>query len=188
MQRTAFRSRRSLGGRASLADSSALRVAVVLLCTTLLLVTAAYMVVTWANAERWPRLRTLDPSLHILGRPAELLRLAADHVGPPGTAAKYQWDPALETRHEALRALLRIQQPLFRITTRPSVPHGATQDCVAVEKERSAKKGTVTLVATPSKDPDWFDTVGNDRYGYWYLEILEFDESGRLSSRRAYPP
>jgi hypothetical protein len=142
---------------------------------------AAYALLSAANAERWPRLRRLDPSLRILGRPADLLRLAARYVGPPGAAD----DPTVETRHEAVRALLWVQKPLFQVTTRPAP--GLTVDHVVVEAVPSGRKGTVQLLATPTRDPDRFDQVGEMRYGYWSTEILEFDESGRLLDRRPYP-
>lgn len=132
------------------------------------------------QGEDSPRLRQLDRSLSILADPKRLLDLASSYVGPPGQPNEHPFAPTIETRHEAVLALLRQQSSRFH-TALASVKETTGIDHVVVEPLPSAD-GLVRLLATPSRFADRKAPEGD----YWSMEVLEFDMAGRLLSRQAY--
>jgi hypothetical protein len=140
----------------------------------------ALMLVAGQRGETWSRLRQIDPSLALLSNPGRLLILASSYAGPTGKPYEHPDDPTVETRHEALRALLSLQSKRFDVSL-PAVVKTTGIDHVLV-KALSTSNNLVRLVATPSRLPDRKATEGD----YWNLEVLAFDKSGRLLSRGAY--
>ena len=132
------------------------------------------------QTETWPRLKQLDSSLAMLHDPPRLLTIASSYIGTPGQPSEHPSDPTIETRHEALRALLRLQSTQFRVTLRP-VTDTTGIDHVYLETLQSSNH-LVRLLATPSRLADRKAPEGD----YWNMEVLEFDPSGRLLNRQPY--
>jgi hypothetical protein len=100
----------------------------------------------------WPRLKEIDPSLAVLQDPQRLLALASTYIGPTGKPTEHPSDPTIETRHEALRALLRLQPKRFHVEF-PPVKDTTGIDHVVLET-LSGSNNMVRLLATPSRIAD----------------------------------
>lgn len=139
-------------------------------------------IVLWqyATRETWPRLRKVDPSLQVLDNPQRLLSIATTFVGR-SQPNEHPADATIDTRHEALRALLQLQQREFGIQTKPHTD-GTGIDHVYIERVSSKSKNYVRLLATPSRYADRAAPESD----YWTTELLTFDKSGRLVKRVAY--
>ena len=128
----------------------------------------------------WSRLKQIDPSLAVLNDPPRLLTIASSYEGPIGQPPEHPSAPTIETRHEALQALLRVQRSHFQVVL-PSVTDTTGIDHVVIET-LSSSNNLVKLLATPSRVADRKATEGD----YWSMELLEFNKSGRLLSRQPY--
>jgi hypothetical protein len=137
--------------------------------------------------ETWPCLRGLDPRGRLLDDPARLLSLAADYEATTAPLDE-RVDRSIATRHEAVRALLALQERSFRVRLpRPQQTTGL--DHFTVGRRPASRPGVVRLVATPSKFPDTPDMPGDPpTHGYWKAEVLEFTPQGQLLSRSPYVP
>ena len=132
------------------------------------------------HVETWSRLRQIDPSLAILNDPPRLLTIASSYEGPAGQPPEHPSAPTIETRHEALRALLRVQRGRFQVVLL-AVTDTTGIDHVVIETLQSSNN-LVKLLATPTHLADRKAAEGD----YWSMELLEFDNSGRLLSRQPY--
>jgi hypothetical protein len=128
----------------------------------------------------WSRLSQVDPSLAILNDPQRLLTIASSYEGPIGQPSEHPSAPTIETRHEALQALLRVQRSRFQVELSP-VTDTTGIDHVCIETLQSSNN-LVKLLATPSRNADRKAPEGD----YWSMELLDFDKSGRLLSRQPY--
>lgn len=132
--------------------------------------------------RQWPRLARVDPSLRILHDPTRLLALAAvgDDLSmdsaPPG---KY---PAVETRHEALRALLALQEKRLERVLARTLPGGGGVDHVLVQPLPRIAPDRVWLLATPESHPHqvWARPGDSSPKTLWAAYVMEFDQGGRL--------
>jgi hypothetical protein len=134
------------------------------------------------SRETWPRLRQIDSSLSILNEPIQLMNLSSTFTGTNLTSRTEDIDATVETRHEALRALLNLQNRTFGIRTKPPSERGTCIDHICSWADLAATNVHLRLVTTPSRCADIHATEG----AYWLMELLDFDENGRLVSRLAY--
>ena len=131
--------------------------------------------------ENWPRLKQIDSSLSILNEPTRLMKLASTYTGTNLTTRSEDVDSTVETRHEAVRALLQLQSEKFGIRFKVPSVKGTGIDHICSAPDLSATNVFLRLIATPSKTADIHATEGD----YWSLENLDFDREGRLISRTA---
>jgi hypothetical protein len=132
--------------------------------------------------ETWPRLQQIDPSLSVLNEPTRLMKLASTHTGTNLATHSEDIDSTVETRHEAVRALLQLQSEKFGIHLKSPSVKGTGIDHICSAPDLSATNVFLRLIATPSKKADIHATECD----YWSLENLDFDRDGRLLSRTAY--
>lgn len=132
--------------------------------------------------ETWPRLQQVDSSLSVLNEPARLMKLASTHTGTNLATHSEDIDSTVETRHEAVRALLQLQSEKFGIHLKAPSVKGTGIDHICSAPDLSATNVFLRLIATPSKIADIHATECD----YWSLENLDFDRDGRLLSRTAY--
>jgi hypothetical protein len=132
--------------------------------------------------ETWPRLQQIDPSLSVLNEPTRLMKLASTYTGTNLTTHSEDIDSTIETRHEAVRALLQLQSKKFGINLKAPNVKGTGVDHICSAPDLSVTNAFLRLIATPSKKADIHATECD----YWSLENLDFDREGRLLSRTAY--
>ncbi len=132
------------------------------------------------HAGKWSRLKQIDSSLGVLNDPQRLLTIASGNEGPTGQPSEHPYAPTIETRHEALQALLRIQRSRFLVALSPAMDTTAI-DHVWIET-LSSSNNLVKLLATRSRIADRKAPEGE----YWSIELFDFDKSGRLLSRQPY--
>ena len=137
---------------------------------------------SFREKETWPRLQQIDPSLSVLNAPTRLMKLASTYTGTNLATRSEDIDSAVETRHEAVRALLHLQEKQFDVHIPTPAPRGTGIDHVYIVQEATPTNVFLRLIATPSKDADVHAPEGN----YWSMEQLDFDKDGRLISRAAY--
>jgi len=148
---------------------------------------AVSIAVCWAiwkheSRETWRRLRQIDSSLSILNEPIQLMSLASAFTGTNLTSHTEDIDATLETRHEALRALLNLQNRTLGIHTEPPSERGTGIDHICSWADLAATNVHLRLVATPSRRADIHASEGD----HWSMELLDFDKDGRLVNRLAY--
>jgi hypothetical protein len=150
----------------------------------LLVISTIVCLVVWKfkTRETWPRLRQIDSSLSVIGDPKRLMTLASTFIGTNLTSNEEDVDATVETRHEALRALLNLQSKTFGRRFEPPAERGTGIDHVCVSADLSESNVALRLIATPSKDADLPAPEGD----YWTMELLDFDKDGRLLRRVAY--
>ncbi len=132
--------------------------------------------------ETWLRLQQVDPSLSVLGEPTRLMNLASTYTGTNLATHSEDIDSTVETRHEAVRALLRLQGEKFGIHLKAPSVKGTGIDHIFSAPDLSVTNAFLRLIATPTKKADIHATECD----YWSLENLDFDRDGRLLSRTAY--
>lgn len=141
---------------------------------------------SWMSAQAWPRLKTLDSSLAVLDDPPRLLKLVAHYKGPRGGPSEYWSAPTNETRLEALRALLALQERRFHLPLLPQ-HDGCAVGAPGVVLRPARTPGVTRIEGTPSLDPNSYDPdqPRTREHGYWYWEEMTFNAQGRLLSRAA---
>ena len=97
----------------------------------------------------------------------------------------HPWDTLkLPLKHQALMRLLEIQAERFRGNVPPAVAEGVGIDHQVVSIEE-VLPNRVTILATPQWYPIQEDiAIPEDKY--YVLEILKFDQNGRLLERLPY--
>ena len=133
----------------------------------------------YESRETWSRLREIDSSLSVLNDPIQLMNLASSFIGTNLTSHTEDIATTVETRHEAVRALLALQSRSFGVHTKPPAEQGTGIDHICCWADPSATNVSLRLIATPSKRANIQATEGD----YWSMELLDFDKDGRLVSR-----
>lgn len=110
------------------------------------------------------------------------MKLASTYTGTSLTTHSDDIDSTVETRHEAVRALLQLQGERFGVYLKKPSARGTGIDHICSAPDLSATNVFLRLIATPSKKADIHATECD----YWSLENLDFDKDGRLQSRTAY--
>jgi len=153
--------------------------------TARVLIVVSFFVVVFGcqHANEWPRLKQLDPSLSILGEPKRLLNVACNHVDQAaGSKGDSGLDSPINTRHEAVRALLALQGKRFNVHLAPIPSRDTTGiDHILVTTLQSSGDA-VKLLVTPTLVADRKAREGD----YWSVEQLTFDANGKLLNRQPY--
>ncbi len=110
------------------------------------------------------------------------MNLASTFTGTNLTTHAEDIDATVETRHEAVRALLNLQKREFGIRIKAPAEKGTGIDHICAAPDLIATNVFLRLITTPSKRADIHATECD----YWSLETLDFDKDGRLLGRLAY--
>ncbi len=142
------------------------------------------VVAVWKYRERetWTRLRQIDQSLSILSDPLRLMKLATTYSGTNLSTQAEDVHSTVETRHEAVRALLALQSRKFKSRIGQPNERGTGIDHVYVSREMTATNVYLRLIATPTKEAN----IPAPEGAYWSMEQLDFDSDGKLIGRRAH--
>ena len=114
--------------------------------------------------------------------PQRLLAVASNYAGSAAQTGKALVEPTDQTRLEALRALLQLQDKEFNVTLAPIKYTETTGIDHIVLMTLGFSNNGVTLLATPSRLPDHNAPEG----AYWSMEELTFEKSGKLLSRQPH--
>ena len=138
----------------------------------------------WKYEERetWTRLQQIDPSLSILSDPVRLMKLASTYTATNLSILAEDVHSTVETRHEAVRALLALQSSKFKTRIGQPNERGTGIDHVYVSHEMTVTNVYLRLIATPNKEA----TITAPEGDYWSMEELDFDSNGKLIGRRAH--
>ena len=136
----------------------------------------------YETRETWPRLQQIDSSLSVLNEPKRLMILASTFTRTNLASHTEDVDATVDTRHEAVRALLNLQRRTFGVHTKPPSKRGTGIDHVCSWADPAATNIFLSLITTPSKQADIHATDCD----YWSMEMLDFDKDGRLLNRVAY--
>jgi len=133
------------------------------------------------------RLLSLSLLIFLLGcgtkeDPQRLLAVASNSAGSATQTGKTLAEPTDQTRLEALRALLQLQDKTFSVTLAPIKYKETTGIDHVFLMTLGSSNNSVTLLATPSRLPDRNAPEG----AYWSMEELTFEKSGKLLSRQPH--
>jgi hypothetical protein len=128
------------------------------------------------SSKSWPQLKEIDPSLNILEQPSRLLMIASASSAPSDQQPEHLDEATIARRHEAVRALLLLQQRKFGVSVSSVKPNNTVSLDHVYVRTMQYSKSKVTLLATPSQFGDLKKPEGM----YWALEQLTFNNSGKL--------
>ncbi len=155
----------------------------ILICSVAALISFVCLVIQRVREkETWPRLQQLDSSLSVLIEPTRLMKLASTYTRTNTVTHSKDINSTVETRHEAVRALLKLQGEKFGVHLKAPDVKGTGIDHICSWADPVATNVYLRLIATPIK----LANIHATECDYWSMEQLDFDKDGRLISRAAY--